>query len=162
MGNKTWMAAAGFVGICFAVVLFSPQLGPQRHAVAGLVMRLRGGNHSAIVAESAVRAAGASYNLAVIERAGSYIATTGSNTATYRGILRIAAAADHECPLLSDALDLAVRKQSESKQIVALAEAACRVKTAEDEAAWRTVFDRLAQSAEYDTVEEALAGPRVR
>jgi hypothetical protein len=122
----------------------------------------RGGDHPLVLMESAKRTAGARYNIEVIARATDYIATIGSNTQVFRDIVRVASTADHECPLLGEALDLAVRKQSESPKIVALAKAACDVKNAEQEAAWRQDLAWLERSADFSSVESALAKLRGR
>lgn len=99
----------------------------------------------------------ADHNRAVITRAADMIIAVGSNTGVFMRIAEYAAEADHECPLLDEVLDLAVCKTSESDYVLALAEAACRVETAEQEAVWRAHFDEIAATAEYPDVETALA-----
>ncbi len=163
MRARTWTIAIALVGLVVCVALFSPQLQPQRRAIAGMIGHvLRGGDHPLVVMESANRAAGARYNLEVIARATEYIATIGSNTQVFREIVGVASTADHECPLLEEALDLAVRKQSETAKIVALAKAACRVTNAEQESAWRRSLAWLERSADFDSVESALEQLRDR
>jgi hypothetical protein len=159
----TLVFAVGLVVIAIGAALFSPHLQPKRRAVAGMVGQVfRGGDHPLVVIESAKRTAESQYNLAVIARATDYIATCGSNTKVFREIVGIASTADHECPLLGDALDLAVRKQSESTKVVSLAKAACQVLSAEQEAAWRRDYARLERTAEFSSVDSALAKLRDR
>jgi hypothetical protein len=107
------------------------------------------------VAEGGTRVLKADHNLAVITRANRYIATFGSQTSVYRKISEFAAEADHECPLLEEVLDLAVRSVSDVAPILELAEKACWVDSPEDEAIWREVYDMMEARAAYPTVEIA-------
>jgi hypothetical protein len=116
--------------------------------------------HYLAIVECGGRVLKAKHNLPVIRRAAEYIATTGSNTQVYRQIARLAAQADHECERLEAVLDLAVRRTSESRPILTLAAMACAPLTPEQDAAWQRIYDALAVSAEYPSVEAALAGRR--
>jgi hypothetical protein len=153
-----WLIAGALLGIALAAMFFGSQSGPRRDAVGEAVDHLfHGGKHPLAVIESSGRAATACCNLSVIRRATQYIATTGSNTQVYREIIRIAGRADHDCPLLEEVLDLAIRKRSESVRVVTLAERACQVENASQEAAWRKAYDALEETAEYPSVAAALA-----
>ncbi len=87
----------------------------------------------------------AEYNHAVIEKAARYVAEYGHNTQVFMSIAKMAAAADKECPLLGEVLDLAAVKTSESMSVIALAEAALKVETPEQESRWREYLVEMGQ-----------------
>ena len=98
----------------------------------------------------------AKHNLNVVTRAADYLVAVGGNTKVFMEIARIAADAEAECPRLNEVLDLAVMKRSESMHVLALARSACRLQTEEQIAQWQRVYDELAASAEYTSVEAGL------
>jgi hypothetical protein len=148
-----------FGGVVLLLILFfllSPDFAEKRGALGASIKTLvTADHHHALVAEGGTRVLKADHNLAVITRANRYIATFGSQTSVYRKIAEIAAAADHECPLLEEVLDLAVRSVSDVAPILELAEKACWVDSPEDEAIWREVYDMMEARAAYPTVEIA-------
>lgn len=157
------MVAATLACALALIALLSPQLQPKREALGTVIGSLfTGGNHPLAVLESSGRVITARHNLPVITRATEYTATLGSNTSVYREVVRIAAAADGECPRLEKVLDLAVVRQSDSQRIVALAEAACSDQTPEQEAAWQRSYDALWATAMYPSVEAALVAMGAR
>lgn len=155
---KKLAVIAGF-GLLVLVLflLAAPQFENKREAlgeVGGLLLDTD--HHQVPLVASGLSALKADHNHEVIVRAAQYMKEFGSNTSVFREIAEIAAEADHECPQLALALDLAARSNSDSARILALAEAACRVDSPEDEAIWQAYYDQLSEIAVYPTVEAAL------
>ena len=154
--KKPLLIFGGVVLLLVLFFLFNPRYAEKRGALGEATKTLlTADHHHALVAEGGARVLAADHNLAVVTRANRYIATFGSQTSVYRKIADIAAEADHECPLLEEVLDLAVRSVSDVNPILALAESACWVDSPEDEAAWREVYDLADARAAYPTVEIA-------
>lgn len=99
----------------------------------------------------------AEHNVDIVVRAADYLVAVGGNTRVFMEIARIAADASDECPLLSEVLDLAVMKQSESMRVLALAKSACNLQTEEQIFAWRREYEALVATAEYSSVDAGLA-----
>ncbi len=139
-------------------LLAAPQFEGKRKAlseVGGTL--LDSGHHQLPIAASGLSALQADYNYDVIVRAAEYMKAFGSNTSLFRSIAKTAASADHECPQLARVLDLAARSNSDAARILALAESACRIQSAEDEAVWQAYYDQVSEIAFYPSVEAALA-----
>lgn len=154
--KKPLLIFAGVVFLMILFFLFNPGFAAKRGALGEAAKTLfTADHHHALVAEGGARVLEADYNLAVITRANRYIATFGSQTSVYRKIAEFAATADHECELLEEVLDLAVRSVSDAGTILELAEKACWVDSPEDEAIWREVYDMMDARAAYPTVEIA-------
>ncbi|MBU2500278.1 hypothetical protein KJ682_03000 [bacterium] len=160
--GRSLMKTIGWAGLAVflvwaLIVARSPDFVPKVKAMKSVGGTLVGArSNQAPVFVCGGKVIKARHNIAVIARAADFIVTVGSNTGVFMGIATIAEESDHECPLLEEILDLAVRKQSESATILALAGWACRVETPEQELQWRKAFDQVAATAEYPTVEAAL------
>jgi hypothetical protein len=150
----------GLAGVILLLLIFSlanPNYSEKRGALSTVGKSLFTSNyHHYLVAESAGQILQAQYNLAVIARASQYIGSLGSNTTTYRKIASIAAEADHECSRLELVLDLAVMTTSDSSNVLALGESACRIKSVEDELLWQKAYDLMLERAEFSSLEIAL------
>ena len=142
------------VGLSF----IAPGFGEKRSAL-GSVGRslLTSDKHHAQILRGGRMLMGAEHNHAVIARASDYMGHFGTNTGLYRRIAEIAAEAEEDCPRLEDVLDLAARRVGGTPYVLELAELACQLEGPEEEEAWQQAFESLSISAEYATVEEALA-----
>jgi hypothetical protein len=148
------------IGLLFLVLflLAAPQFADRRNAVFKVGNTLLDSEyHQVPIAASGLSALEADYNHGVIVKTVEYMSTFDSNTSVFREIAKIAAGADHECPKLNLVLDLAARSNSDTDRIVALAESACRIQSADDEAAWQAFYDHLSEIAVFPSVEAALA-----
>lgn len=146
------------VVLAFLVFVANPRFEAKREALGAVGSTLLSAKyHHAVILQGGARVLGARYNLQTIARATQYMATFGSNTLVFKEIARIAAEADRECALLDSVLDLAARSSSESQRILSLAESACRVEGAEDEAVWSAAYADMAANAQYPSVAAALA-----
>ena len=99
----------------------------------------------------------ARHNIPLITRAADYSVAVGANTQVFLTIARIASEADCECERLDSVLDLAVVKRSETNRILGLAMSACGLETPEQIEAWQKAYNEVLETAEYSSVEEALA-----
>lgn len=81
----------------------------------------------------------------------------GSGTSVYRGIARIASKAGQDDLRYEEVLDLAVRSNSNSKRVLALAESIARIDSPEDEVMWQAAYDEMLARANFPSVEAAIA-----
>jgi hypothetical protein len=140
-----------FAALAVVVVLMMlavPRCGDKGAALGQLGNRLVHTDHHQIpLVQCGGHLLRAEHNLEVIERCADLAAARTSGTSVYVALARIAADADHECPLLPEVVDLASRLDSDSDRLLAVAEAACRVTTPEQERVWREYYDALATLA---------------
>ena len=143
--------------------LESPEFEANREALGSVGSTLvKAKYHHAVVLESGGRAIQARHNLQIISRATEYMGTLGSGTTVFREIARIASEADQEYPRYEAVLDLAVRSTSNAKRILAIAESVCRIESPEDEMKWQAAYDDMLASAEFSSVEVAVASRRMQ
>lgn len=155
--NLATIAGASLL-VLVVFLLVAPQFANRRGAFreVGSTLFDSDSNQLPILA-SGLSALKADYNHGVIVKAAQYMKAFGSNTSVFRGIARIAANADHQCPKLFLVLDLAARSTSNAARILALAESACRLKNPQDEIAWQAFYDHMSEMAAFPSVEAALA-----
>jgi hypothetical protein len=155
--RKRYVISGTAAALVLVLAVFSsPKCERKRSALAVVGNEVISGKyHQVQIIENGIFALRARHNFEIIAKSTDYMNAFGSNTLVFRDIARIASKCDRECPQLSDVLDLAARSTQESFRIVELADAACGIRTPDDQARWQARYDQLSAAAIYPSVAAA-------